>query len=113
MGRSVAVGRGAAEGASFGLGGRDTAVAYRRRRRADAWPPRLRIKKVNDEAQDFRMQLAQQAIDFRSEPPMEGHCQWQHDPGPAERLNLQNDTGSSYLQVEKDRKAFSNSLYKI
>jgi hypothetical protein len=34
----------------------------------------LRIKEVNDDAQDFRMQLAQQAIDFRSEPPMEGHC---------------------------------------
>jgi hypothetical protein len=73
----------------------------------------LRIKEVHDDAQDFRMQLAQQAIDFRSEPPMEGHCQWQHDPGPAERLNLQNDTGSSYLQVEKDQKAFLNSLYKI
>ena len=34
----------------------------------------LRIKEGNDDAQDFRMQLAQQAIDFRSEPPMEGHC---------------------------------------
>ena len=34
----------------------------------------LRIKEVHDDAQDFRMQLAQQAIDFRSEPPMEGHC---------------------------------------
>jgi hypothetical protein len=31
----------------------------------------LRIKEVNDDAQDFRMQLAQQAIDFRSKPPME------------------------------------------
>ena len=40
----------------------------------------LRIKEVHDDAQDFRMQLAQQAIDFRSEPP---HCQWHLAPARA------------------------------
>jgi hypothetical protein len=76
-----------------------------RRVRAAGAVDSLRIKEVNDDAQDFRMQLAQQAIDFRSEPPMEGHCNGNvasSEEGPQIVLSI-SDPGRIGTKIEFDR----------